>query len=250
MHAKGLFPVPSSSHPHLTRTRVKPAAYPRPVCIPIERDEETRWDPDETKTKTRARRHVTSGEIPYWEHSHNTSIEPSFRSRVAAPQSLTFLEVRNVWGHISRRIQQLPLNSRVESLTSFLTWFHLEPRSSREEETYRTDLLSNHRSINRRVSRISNFLNSSIDFFGEFACSEGKVSCDSYNCGSRFFARILWRKGYHRWRMRIRILSLNGTQFRRIEKNFFLEMHACMHAFSRWNWEVLRNRSIFFKLSC
>lgn len=137
---------------------------------------------------------------------------------------------QNVWGHISRRIQQLPLNSRVESLTSFLTWFHLEPRSSREEETYRTDLLSNHRSINRRVSRISNFLNSSIDFFGKFACSEGKVSCDSYNCGSRFFARILWRKGYHRWRMRIRSyrwMVLNSEESRRI--SFLRCMHACMH---------------------
>lgn len=199
------------------------------MCIPIERDEETRWDPDETKTKTRARRHVTSGEIPYWEHSHNTSIEPSFRSRVAAPQSLTFLEVRNVWGHISRRIQQLPLNSRVESLTSFLTWFHLEPRSSREEETYRTDLLSNHRSINRRVSRISNFLNSSIDFFGGFACSEGKVSirtiADRDSLRGFFGGKDTIVGGCvfgsYRW------MVLNSEESRRI--SFLRCMHACMH---------------------
>lgn len=74
-------------------------------------------DKDARKTSRVGRN--TIGEIPYREHSHNTSIEPSFRSRVASPQSLTFCEVRNVWGHISRRIQQLPLNSRAESLTSF-----------------------------------------------------------------------------------------------------------------------------------
>lgn len=145
-------------------------------------DEETRWDPDETKTKTRARRHV-SGEI----QSEKSLIGNTLTIPLLNRASVHELPLHNR-SH-SARSESLRTYFTADTATStqfssrklnFVFW----PGSISNHQERQTDLLSNHPIINL-VSRISNFLNSSIDFpkaclpFGR----ENEISILCEDCG-------------------------------------------------------------------